>query len=173
MGHHINISLPLLVIYVALWSQFCWNVLRVSGSVDFRGHDCCGYGPLLPNPVLDSPVSASPHLYVCFGFVEQAQGGVAVAVGSQRYEGLQPLQTQPQVGSSAGQTRQTEGLGTCRTGRGRGVHSKQCVGNDSVGEVCGGVVSSLFGDFHQYSWLTNQLVSFAVCCTEAHVPMYR
>lgn len=43
----------------------------------------------------------SSHLYVCFGFVEQAQGGVAVAVGSQRYEGLQPLQTQPQVSSSA------------------------------------------------------------------------
>lgn len=41
------------------------------------------------------------YLYVCFGFVEQAQGGVAVAVRSQGYEGLQPLQTQPQVSSSA------------------------------------------------------------------------
>lgn len=41
------------------------------------------------------------HLYMCFGFVEQAQGGVAVAVGSQGYEGLQPLQTEPQVSSSA------------------------------------------------------------------------
>lgn len=41
------------------------------------------------------------YLYVCFGFVEQAQGGVAVAVWSQGYEGLQPLQTQPQVSSSA------------------------------------------------------------------------
>lgn len=39
---------------------------------------------------------------MCFGFVEQAQGGVAVAVGAQGYEGLQPLQTQPQVSSSAG-----------------------------------------------------------------------
>lgn len=29
-----------------------------------------------------------PHLYVCFGFVEQAQGGVAGAVGSQRDEAL-------------------------------------------------------------------------------------
>lgn len=44
------------------------------------------------------------YLYVCFGFVEQAQGGVAIAVGSQGYEGLQPLQTQPQVSSSAQET---------------------------------------------------------------------
>lgn len=42
-----------------------------------------------------------PYFYVCFGFVEQTQGGVAVTVGSQGYEGLQPLQTQPQVSSSA------------------------------------------------------------------------
>lgn len=40
------------------------------------------------------------YLYVCFGFVEQAQGSVAAAVRSQGYEGLQPLQTQPQVSSS-------------------------------------------------------------------------
>ena len=49
------------------------------------------------------------YLYVCFGFVEQAQGGVAVAVGSQRYEGLQPLQTQPQVSSSTKENKQKEG----------------------------------------------------------------
>lgn len=40
---------------------------------------------------------------MCFGFVEQAQGGVAIAVGSERYEGLQPLLTQPQVSPSAGE----------------------------------------------------------------------
>lgn len=50
--------------------------------------------------VLALPVRIFKFLYVCFGFVEQAQGGVAVAVWSQGYEGLQPLQTQPQVSSS-------------------------------------------------------------------------
>lgn len=47
-----------------------------------------------------------PHLYVCFGFVEQAQGGVAVTVRSQRDEGLQPLQTQPQVSPPVGNHRE-------------------------------------------------------------------
>lgn len=64
---------------------------------------------ILPSPfarcvcvgtILRSGQASCSHLYVCFGFVEQAQGGVAVAVRSQRYEGLQPLQTQPQVSSS-------------------------------------------------------------------------
>lgn len=50
--------------------------------------------------VLALPVCLFKFLYVCFGFVEQAQGGVAVAVGSKGYEGLQPLETQPQVSSS-------------------------------------------------------------------------
>lgn len=50
--------------------------------------------------VLALPVHLFKFLYVCFGFVEQAQGSVAAAVRSQGYEGLQPLQTQPQVSSS-------------------------------------------------------------------------
>lgn len=50
--------------------------------------------------VLALPVRLFKFLYVCFGFVEQAQGSVAAAVRSQGYEGLQPLQTQPQVSSS-------------------------------------------------------------------------
>ncbi len=57
---------------------------------------------------------------MCFGFVEQAQGGVAVAVGSQWYEGLQPLETQPEMSSSAQKRqkiRQIQGLDPCETAK--------------------------------------------------------
>lgn len=36
---------------------------------------------------------------MCFGLIEQAERGVTAAIGSQRYELFQFLQTQTQVGS--------------------------------------------------------------------------
>lgn len=47
--------------------------------------------------ILALPVRLFKFLNMCFGFVEQAQSGVAIAVRSQGNQGLQPLQTQPQV----------------------------------------------------------------------------
>lgn len=50
--------------------------------------------------ILALPVRLFKFLNMCFGFVEQAQSGVAIAVRSQWNEGLQSLQTQPQVSAS-------------------------------------------------------------------------
>lgn len=50
--------------------------------------------------ILALPVRLFKFLNMCFGFVEQAQSGVAIAVGSQWNQSLQPLQTQPQMSAS-------------------------------------------------------------------------
>lgn len=59
--------------------------------------------PLLPLQILQLilrlPISVLQFLYMCFGFVEQAQCSVAVAVWSEWDERLQSLQTQTEVSS--------------------------------------------------------------------------
>lgn len=98
---------------------------------------------------------------MCFGFVEQAQGGVAVAVGSQGYEGLQPLQTQPQVGSSAERTQTDKQKDYIHVQQGR---AEACVVN-SVWEMSCSGRSSQFVSFAVYSAQSHPVVFSIFSCT--------
>lgn len=55
---------------------------------------------------------------MCFGLVEQSQRGVPTAVWSQRDEGLEPLQTQAEMGSSGGGE-------TIKKGHGQHTHAPE------------------------------------------------